>query len=99
MKILSILMQYCSAMFLLLSFGTFSKVEKFYRKRHQRGILTQSAKKIFLAGNFFGGYFWVTLSRDKKSLENSSKKLIGHALEKCLILAYNKRIIKVRSVN
>ena len=56
-------------------------------------------KKIFLAGNFLGAIFGLLYHVIKQFFKNSFKKLGGHALEKCLILAYNKRIIKVRSVN
>ena len=56
-------------------------------------------KKIFWLETFLGAIFGLLYHVIKKFLKNSSKKLIGHALEKCLILAYNKRIIKVRSVN
>ena len=56
-------------------------------------------KKYFWLETFLWAIFGLLYHVIKKFLKKTSKKLTGHALEKWLILAYNKLIIKVRSVN
>ena len=76
------------------------KISRYRENTWEKGhIDPKCQKKYFWLETFLGAIFGLLYHVIKKFLKNSSKKLIGHALEKCLILTYNKRIIKVRSVN